>query len=101
MANFDKSLAPVEEELAKMRKTIQRVDAKYGFNHPIYNNFGTMPCVEFIQIYGNGDVSPCPGNETIVGNVKTKSLASLADKIKNQFPGHRKENYDGNCPYRR
>jgi len=98
--SFDKSLVLSPKELTKMRETIQRVDASYGFNHPIYNNFGTFPCVEFMQIYGDGRVSPCPGNETIVGNVQTDSLKTLADRIRQQFPCHRLENQTGNCAYR-
>ena len=98
--NFNDSLALSQEELVKMRRTIKRVDAEYGFNHPIFNNFGTFPCVEFMQIYGNGDVSPCPGNETIVGNVRKDSLDVLAKRIRERFPCHRLENQDGNCAYR-
>lgn len=99
--DFDDSLTLSKEELTKMRATVQRVDAEYGFNHPIFNNFATFPCVEFMQVYGNGDVSPCPGNETIVGNVRTSSLKDLADRIKEQFPCHRLENQTGNCAYRK
>lgn len=97
---FDDSLTLSKNELDKMRSTVQRVDAEYGFNHPIFNNFATFPCVEFMQIYGNGDVSPCPGNETIVGNVRTESLANLAKKIRERFPCHKLENQTGNCAYR-
>ena len=98
--DFDKSLALSQKELTKMRETVRRVDAEYGFNHPIHNNFATFPCVEFMQIYGDGRVSPCPGNETVVGNVQRDSLKTLAERIREQFPCHRKENLDGNCFYR-
>jgi len=97
---FDDSLRLSQEELTKMRETVKRVDAEYGFNHPIYNNFATFPCVEFVQIYGNGRVSPCPGNETVVGNIQRDSLKTLAERIREQFPCHRLENLDGNCFYR-
>ena len=98
--DFDSSLVLSKEELEKMRATVKGVDNEYGFNHPIFNNFATFPCVEFMQVYGNGNVSPCPGNETIVGNVRTSSLKDLADKILEQFPCHLLENQKGYCVYR-
>ena len=96
--DFDKSLVLSAEELAKMRQTVERVDKEYGFEHPIFNNFATSPCVEFMQIYGDGRVSPCPGNETIIGNIREDSLATLAERIKVRFPCH--ANPNGNCHYR-
>lgn len=72
--DFDKSLVVGEQEKKSMREIIGRVDNEYGFSHPIWNNFATFPCVEFMQIYGDGRVSPCPGNETIVGNVRQDSI---------------------------
>jgi len=47
-------------------QTIKKVDLEYGFDHPIYNNFGTAACVEYMCIYGDGRVSPCVGNETLL-----------------------------------
>lgn len=99
-ADFDKRLVLSYEELARMRETVGRVDGEYGFNHPIYNNFATFPCVEFIQVYGDGRVSPCPGNETIVGNVRTDSLKTLRERILQQFPCHAPAKFDGSCVYR-
>jgi MoaA/NifB/PqqE/SkfB family radical SAM enzyme len=98
--DFDKSLVLSQEELSKMRETVRSVDSEYGFNHPIYNNFATFPCVEFIQVYGDGRVSPCPGNETIVGNIKTDSLKDLRARILEQFPCHDSTKFDGHCIYR-
>jgi MoaA/NifB/PqqE/SkfB family radical SAM enzyme len=98
--SFDNSLALSSEDLDKMRKDIQRIDNEYEFNHPIFNNFATFPCVEFMQIYGNGNVSPCPGNETLIGNIQKNTLEDLASKIINEFPCHKKENINGYCPYR-
>ncbi|MBU0898753.1 MAG: radical SAM protein [Nanoarchaeota archaeon] len=98
--NFDKSLMLTEEERKELRKTIKHVDEEYGYVHPIYNNFGTLPCVEFIQIYGDGRVSPCPGNETIMGNIKTHTLKELRQKILEKFPKHNPEIFDGHCLYR-
>jgi MoaA/NifB/PqqE/SkfB family radical SAM enzyme len=98
--SFDKSLVLSPEERRKIQDTIVRIDAEYGFNHPAYNNFVTSPCVEFLCIYGDGRVSPCVGNENIVGNLRSDSLESLIKKIKEVYPCHRLERYDGNCPYR-
>ena len=98
--DFDKKLVLSPEELGKMRETVRRVDGEYGFNHPIYNNFATFPCVEFIQVYGDGRVSPCPGNETIVGNVKTDSLKDLRTRILEQFPCHNPTQFNSHCLYR-
>ena len=98
--DFDRSLAVGEEQKVQLRETIKRVDSEYGFNHRIYNNFATHPCVELIEIFGDGRVSPCSGNDTIVGNVRTESLAVLRDKILRQFPCHNYQTFDGHCLYR-
>jgi MoaA/NifB/PqqE/SkfB family radical SAM enzyme len=99
-ADFDKSLVLSVEELSRMRETVKRVDTEYGFNPPIYNNFATFPCVEFMQVYGDGRVSPCPGNETIVGNIRTDSLKNLRARILKQFPCHDFAKFEGYCLYR-
>lgn len=98
--DFDGSLVLSKKELTRMRDTIKKVDSEYGFNHPMWNNFGTMPCSEFICIYGDGRVSPCVGNETIVGNIKRDSIKYLVETIRKEFPCHRPENYTGDCFYR-
>ena len=98
--DFDISLVLSRGELFRMRETVRRVDAEYGFNHLIYNNFGTFPCVEFIQVYGDGRVSPCPGNETVIGNVKSDSLKTLKERILERFPCHNPDIFDGFCLYR-
>ncbi len=98
--DFDGSLVLSQEELSKMREVVQRVDAEYGFKHPIYNNFATFPCVEFMQIYGDGRVSPCPGNETVVGNTRIDSLKDLKTRVLDQFPCHNPATFDGFCLYR-
>jgi len=97
---FDQSLSLCEEEKQQMRDNIRKVDLEYGFSHPIYNNFVTFACGELIQIYGDGRVSPCPGNENIVGNIKTDSLQTLKQRIINQFPLHNPDTFDGHCLYR-
>jgi MoaA/NifB/PqqE/SkfB family radical SAM enzyme len=98
--NFDGSLALSPEEINKMRQTIEDVGREYGFVHPIFNNFATFPCVEFMQIYGDGRVSPCPGNETIIGNIRTSRIGDLRTKILREFPCHDPKKFDGTCLYR-
>ena len=53
-----------------------------------------------MQIYGDGRVSPCPGNETIIGNVKTTHIKELKKNIIKKFPCHNPKPFDGNCCYR-
>lgn len=99
--DFDKSIMLTEEEKDKLRNTVKKIDKEeYGFDHPVYNNFITMPCVEFIQIYWNGDVSPCPGNEYVVGNIKENSIQELGKRILRKYPHHNCETFDGHCLYR-
>lgn len=98
---FDRGLKPTVRARQDMRKTIATIDKdEFGFDHLIWNNFVTMPCVERIQIYGDGRVSPCPGNETIVGRVQDLSIRGLHQMILDQFPGHNPVCFDGNCLYR-
>ncbi len=97
---FDKSLMVTEDKKRELRDIVKRVDAEYGFNHPVWNNFATMPCVELMQIYGDGRVSPCPGNETIIGNVKTQTISELEQRLLQQFPCHNRASFDGTCLYR-
>lgn len=98
---FDKSLMLGREEKKVIYKKIKDIDEKeYGFKHVVINNFATMPCVEFMQIYGDGRVSPCPGNETIIGNIKDNSIKELREIIINKFPCHNPKFFDGYCLYR-
>ncbi|MFH1786491.1 MAG: radical SAM protein [archaeon] len=99
--NFDRGLLVSEENKKALRELVRRIDAKeYGYDHPTYNNFITMPCVEFMQIYGDGRVSPCPGNEQVIGNVRADSIKNLRDKILEKFPMHNIGTSDGHCAYR-
>ncbi|MBT3985131.1 radical SAM protein [archaeon] len=101
MEEFDKELLLTREEKIKICNMIKEIDEKdYGFKHVLVNNFATIPCIEFIQIYGDGRVSPCPGNETIIGNLNSETLKELKEKIIKKFPVHDKKTFDGNCPYR-
>jgi len=98
--DFDKSLMLTKDEKRKIREVVRKVDEEYGFKHEIVNNFLTSRCVEFMCIYGDGRVSPCPGNETIVGNAKTHSIEELKKMIIEKFPVHNFKTFDGFCPYR-
>ncbi len=101
MQEFDKKLMLTKEEKNQIYKKIKEIDEKeYRFKHIVINNFGTIPCVEFMQIYGDGRVSPCPGNETIIGNVKNDSIKELKKKIIKKCPAHDLNTFDGYCPYR-
>jgi len=96
-----KWLVPSEEEKTQLRRTIEKIDRNcFGFVHPVLNNFVTMPCVERLQIYGDGRVSPCPGNETCIGHIQTDSIGDLSKKILVDFPGHNPECFEGHCLYR-
>ncbi|MFA6171225.1 MAG: radical SAM protein [Patescibacteria group bacterium] len=98
--NFDKSLLLAKEEKRQIQKIVKRVDEEYGFHHEIHNNFLTSRCVEFMCIYGDGRVSPCVGNENIVGNIKTHSIKELRKIIIEKFPCHDPKTFNGNCCYR-
>lgn len=99
--NFDQKLQPSKEAKREMRETVLTIDRdEFGFSHPIWNNLTTVPCVEQIQIYGDGRVSPCLGNETIVGIVQDHSIRELYQMILGRFPGHNPTHFGGHCPYR-
>jgi len=99
--SFDKSLMLTEKEIKTMRDTVKSIDRdEYGYDHPICNNLATVPCVEFIQVYGDGRVSPCPGNETVIGNIRTHSIKELYRITLQKFPKHGPKTFDGNCLYR-
>lgn len=98
--SFDQNLQPDEDQKHLMRLDVKQIDAKFGFYHPIYNNFATGPCVERLQIYGDGRVSPCPGNETIIGRVQEKSIRELHRILLEKFPRHNPITFSGHCLYR-
>ncbi|MFA4930286.1 MAG: radical SAM protein [Patescibacteria group bacterium] len=98
---FDKELVLTFDEKKYLCSQIKRIDEKeYGFYHQVINNFATIPCVELMQIYGDGRVSPCPGNENVVGNVEKDSIKDLKKKIIDKYPVHEQKSFDGYCPYR-
>ncbi len=95
-----KSLVLTKEEKQKIQETVKKVDREYDFNHDILNNFMTSRCIEFMCIYGDGRVSPCVGNETIVGNIKDNTIKELRKRIIEKIPCHDPKTFDGNCCYR-
>jgi MoaA/NifB/PqqE/SkfB family radical SAM enzyme len=97
---FDRSSALSKVEKRIMRELVMKLDRVYNFNHEPYRNFITTPCVEFMQIYGDGRVSPCPGNELVIGNINNQSIEELATKLIERFPGHDRTKFDGHCGYR-
>ena len=89
-----------ESDKQELSLLVQRIDKEYGFDHQQFNNFFTSPCLEFIQVCGNGDVTPCPGNDQVVGNIKQENITDIRARILQKFPGHDCNNFDGNCLYR-
>jgi len=98
--DFDRSLVLDEKDRTKLREIVKKVDEEYEFNHPIWNGSTTMPCIEFLQIYGDGRVSPCAGNEDIIGNVRESSIKELENKILAKYSFLDRAKFDGYCPYR-
>ena len=98
--DFENELMICEEQRQGIRVLVQEVDREYGFDHNTYTNFLTMPCVEYIQIFGNGNVSPCPGNDTIIGNVHTNSIREIKHRLYTSDRTRDPVCFDGNCPLR-
>lgn len=99
--NFDRSRECSDEDKSWVRKTIQTIDKnEYGFDHYPYTNFITQACVEFMQIRGDGKVTPCPGNDMIVGDIKRDAIADIKRMITGIFPVYRSDIRSGNCPPR-
>ncbi len=100
MDDFDRGLPANEGALVKMRESVIAIDREFGFEHDQWNNFMTTPCVEKIQIFGDGRVSPCPGNEFIVGNMLETPLQQIFERMLQRFPFHDPRVFDGQCAYR-
>lgn len=98
--DFDRSLTVDEKDKTKMREIVRKVDEEYGFSHTIWDSLTTMRCIEFMQIYGDGRVSPCVGNEDIIGNVREVSIKELEKKILERYPFLNRTTFNGHCPYR-
>lgn len=99
--SFDRSLLVPEIEKEIYREQIRRIDEEeFEFKHPIYSNFATVPCVEYMLVHGDGGVSVCPGNVENVGSILTDSAAELRRKISRRFPDRDPMCFDGHCPFR-
>ncbi|MFC1616265.1 radical SAM protein [Patescibacteria group bacterium] len=98
---FDRSQELTDEEKLDLIKLVKKVDKEdYAYEHRVWNNFIVSPCVEMMQIYGDGRVSPCPGNEKIIGNIQDSTIAELHQAILDQCPELNPLTFDGHCPYR-
>lgn len=98
---FDKSLLLKEGDKKDLQETVRKIDKEeFGFEHPLYTNFATGPCVEFIQVWGDGGVSVCPGNEEKIGNILEETIPEIRRKLYSKFPKRDPQVYDGNCPFR-
>lgn len=99
--DFNKESIPSPKQIKEMQEIVLKIDRdEFGFNHLIWNNFATIGCVERLQIYGDGRVSPCPGNETVIGRIQDYSIKELNQMILSEFPLHNPCSFDGNCIYR-
>ncbi|MBD3330339.1 radical SAM protein [Candidatus Peregrinibacteria bacterium] len=98
---FDNTQALTDEEKARIIDMVRGIDSKdYGYEHPVWNNFIVAPCVEMMQIYGDGRVSPCPGNEQVIGNIREHTIAELHQLILEKCSELHPSGFDGHCPYR-
>lgn len=97
---FDNSLELTNNEKKCLIEKVKSIDEEYGLIHPLWNNLLTIRCIEFLHIYGDGRVSPCPGNEEIFGNLKNDSIKEIQGRILEKYPNLNKETFDGLCPYR-
>jgi MoaA/NifB/PqqE/SkfB family radical SAM enzyme len=107
MKSFDKSLTLSRDEKRVVSEEVKRIDSmEYSYDHPVLNNFLTCGCVEYMQIFGDGRVSPCPGNESVIGNVRKDTIKELkkkmtSRKLKRDWDKTRRDyNFDGSCVYR-
>jgi hypothetical protein len=99
--NFDFRLQLSVEERKKMHDLICLIDKEeFGFEHRAWSSYVTTPCVERLKIFGDGRVSPCPGNEEIIGTVQECSIPELEQVLINRFPCHNHFCFNGNCLYR-
>jgi len=100
--DFDRSLTLTADEKRRIADTVRRIDEEYGFEHETLNNFLTSAsgCVELMCIYGDGRVTPCPGNEDVIGNVRKHKIKELKKKLLEKYPCHDQKTFDGNCCYR-
>lgn len=99
--DFDIDLALNPLKRRDISDLVEKIDKEYGLERDKkYNNFLTGPCKEYMMIRANGDVQPCPGNETVIGNIKNETLNEIDKRILEKYAFHDRESFDGNCPYR-
>jgi MoaA/NifB/PqqE/SkfB family radical SAM enzyme len=98
--DFDGSLMLNAEDRNKLKEIVKKVDDEYGFLHPIWNGSTTMRCIEFMQIYGDGRVSPCVGNEDVIGNLREASIKELEYRILGKYPFLDRTKFGGYCPFK-
>jgi len=100
--DFDKSLVLSQKELSTIYNEIDKIDRdEFNFNHHLkMNNFGTIRCVEYMQIYGDGRISPCSGCEIIIGNIRKDKIQDIIKKINIKYPYFSVDQRNGKCPFR-
>lgn len=99
--DFDNSLAFSVDEQEQIMKMIQQIDRdEYNYIHDAFRNFGTQGCPEFGQVRGNGDVTTCPGDNEIIGNVKNNTIAECKKIMRIRSPNRMPEKNDYQCPPR-
>jgi len=101
--NFNNSLVLSTKELGEIYNLVDDIDkTEFNYNHSQLqmNNFGTIGCVEYMQIYGDGRVSPCGGCETIIGNIRKDKLKDIIEKIDSKYPYFSLAKRNGKCPFR-
>ena len=80
--NFDFTLAVDDVDKVTISKIVKTVDEEYFFFHGGWNNLLTTPCIEFLQICGDGGVTACVGNENLIGNIRDTSIKKLEENSK-------------------
>ena len=102
-SDFNQSLVLSQKELISIKKKINSIDKdefNYDHTHLNANNFYTIKCVEYMQIFGDGRVSPCGGCEKIIGNVKKDQIKYIITNLNKEFPNFAVDKRDGSCPFR-
>ena len=96
--DFDRNMMLSRDEMRKIRREIQETDeSNYGFVHPAFTSYTSVPCTIYggIHIYGNGDVGRCAGDAAVLGNLRHESVERVWNRIKLD-----KSAFPGNCPFR-
>jgi MoaA/NifB/PqqE/SkfB family radical SAM enzyme len=102
-SDFNNILALSKKELAIIKKQIIKIDKdEFNYDHTNLNinNFHTIGCMEYIQIYGDGRISPCSGCEVIIGNTRKDKIKDIVKLINTNYPRLAVNTRNGNCPFR-